>query len=45
LSNGSIGNNVVLAINNVVNSNEIAHYDFSFVKPLDEDLLHAILKI
>ena len=31
-----------LALDKVSNSDEIAHYDFGFVKPLDEKLLHEI---
>ncbi len=42
LSNGTIGNNVSLAIAKVQHPDTIAHYDFAFVKPLDEKLLHAI---
>ncbi len=42
LSIGFIGNNVDLALDKVSNSDEIAHYDFGFVKPLDEKLLHEI---
>jgi 1-deoxy-D-xylulose-5-phosphate synthase len=42
LSNGTIGNNVTLATNKMQHPETIAHYDFSFVKPLDESLLHAI---
>ena len=42
LSTGFIGNNVDLALDKVSNSDEIAHYDFGFVKPLDEKLLHEI---
>ncbi len=42
LSNGSIGNNVTLAIAQTKYPESIAHYDFSFVKPLDEKLLHTI---
>jgi len=41
LSTGFIGNNVSLALKNL-NSSEIAHYDFGFIKPLDEKLLHEI---
>ena len=44
LSTGFIGNNVTLAINEMDNSDQIAHYDFGFVKPLDEKLLHEIFK-
>ncbi|MBP2284029.1 1-deoxy-D-xylulose-5-phosphate synthase [Flavobacterium sp. CG_23.5] len=42
LSNGTIGNNVTLAIAKQQHPETIAHYDFSFVKPLDEKLLHMI---
>jgi len=42
LSTGFIGNNVSLALNSISNSDKIAHYDFGFVKPLDEKLLHEI---
>ncbi len=42
LSTGFIGNNVKLALAETKNGNKIAHYDFSFVKPLDEKLLHEI---
>jgi 1-deoxy-D-xylulose-5-phosphate synthase len=44
LSNGNIGNNVILALTNIGNPETIAHYDFGFVKPLDESLLHGIFK-
>jgi 1-deoxy-D-xylulose-5-phosphate synthase len=43
LSNGTIGNNVTQALNNLNCPSTIAHYDFPFVKPLDEALLHTIL--
>ena len=42
LSNGTIGNNVTLALAKINNPEIIAHYDFAFVKPLDENLLHSI---
>jgi 1-deoxy-D-xylulose-5-phosphate synthase len=42
LSSGTIGNNVSLAIEKSTNSSKIAHYDFPFVKPLDNAMLHAI---
>jgi 1-deoxy-D-xylulose-5-phosphate synthase len=42
LSNGTIGNNVTLALAEISNSDIFAHYDFAFVKPLDESLLHSI---
>ncbi len=42
LSNGTIGNNVTLALAEMNNPEEFAHYDFAFVKPLDENSLHTI---
>ena len=42
LSNGTIGNNVMQALGNLDHPSEIAHFDFPFVKPLDETLLHTI---
>ena len=42
LSNGTIGNNVALAITKIEHPETIAHYDFSFVKPLDENALKTI---
>ncbi|HLF51035.1 1-deoxy-D-xylulose-5-phosphate synthase [Flavobacterium sp.] len=42
LSNGPIGNNVTLALAKINHPDAIAHYDFAFVKPLDENALHAI---
>jgi 1-deoxy-D-xylulose-5-phosphate synthase len=42
LSNGTIANNVKLALAQINNPDNFAHYDFPFVKPLDEDLLHNI---
>ena len=44
LSNGAIGKNVSLALVNIGNPESIAHYDFAFVKPLDENELHHIFK-
>lgn len=44
LSNGAIGKNVTLALAKIANPDEIAHYDFAFVKPLDEKALHSIFK-
>lgn len=41
LSTGFIGNNVTLALQKISNATA-AHYDFGFVKPLDENLLHEI---
>jgi 1-deoxy-D-xylulose-5-phosphate synthase len=38
-----IGKNVTLALANLNNPTTIAHYDFAFVKPLDEKL-HSIFK-
>ncbi|SEN45680.1 1-deoxy-D-xylulose-5-phosphate synthase [Flavobacterium sp. CF108] len=42
LSTGAIGNNVIEAINQCSNSDELAHYDFSFIKPLDIIMLDII---
>ncbi|MET0760678.1 MAG: 1-deoxy-D-xylulose-5-phosphate synthase [Flavobacterium sp.] len=42
LSNGTIGNNVTSALAKINHPDTIAHYDFAFVKPLDENALHAI---
>ncbi len=42
LSTGFIGNNVTLALENIDNADDFAHYDFGFVKPLDEVMLHEI---
>ena len=42
LSTGFIGNHVTSALKRVKNDSLFAHYDFGFVKPLDEVLLHQI---
>lgn len=42
LSTGFIGENVVKALALLENPGDFAHYDFCFVKPLDEKLLHEI---
>ena len=42
LSNGTIGNNVTQALENLNLPNAIAHFDYPFVKPLDAALLHTI---
>lgn len=42
LSTGTIGNNVIKALDGLENKNLFSHYDFGFVKPLDEQLLHTI---
>ena len=44
LSTGFIGNNVTVALQNITHNDAISHYDFGFIKPLDELLLHAIFK-
>ena len=44
LSTGTIAQNVSLALEEIIDKNKIAHYDFPFVKPLDENALHTILK-
>ena len=43
LSNGTIGNNVTLALAKMSFPETIAHYDFAFIKPLDAVVLHSIL--
>ncbi|MGV3460301.1 MAG: 1-deoxy-D-xylulose-5-phosphate synthase [Flavobacterium sp.] len=42
LSTGTIGNNVTKALADIGSADKIAHYDFGFIKPLDEALLHEI---
>lgn len=42
LSTGVIGNNVTLALAKIEQPENFAHYDFAFVKPLDEKELHSI---
>lgn len=42
LSTGFIGHNVTQALTKLKNADTFAHYDFGFVKPLDEKLLHEI---
>ena len=42
LSTGTIGNNVIEALKILDNSENIAHYNFGFIKPLDELMLHEI---
>src|SRR5690606_3417969 len=44
LSNGPIGNHVTSALGQIKNHETFAHYDFAFVKPLDEPLLHEIFE-
>ena len=44
LSNGTIGNNVTLALAEIYQPQNLAHYDFPFVKPLDENMLHTIFR-
>ena len=42
LSTGTIGNHVSLALKNIEDTYDFAHYHFGFIKPLDENLLHEI---
>jgi 1-deoxy-D-xylulose-5-phosphate synthase len=42
LSTGTIGNNVSKALAQIDNADLFSHYDFSFVKPLDEEMLQKI---
>ncbi|MGQ7946245.1 1-deoxy-D-xylulose-5-phosphate synthase [Flavobacterium sp. WC2509] len=44
LSTGTIGNNVSLALAKIEQPENFAHYDFAFIKPLDETELHTIFK-
>ncbi|HEX9601030.1 MAG TPA: 1-deoxy-D-xylulose-5-phosphate synthase [Mariniflexile sp.] len=44
LSIGTIAKNVSEAIEKSNNPDSIAHYDMRFIKPLDAELLHTILK-
>lgn len=44
LSTGTIGNNVIKALTQVDNAELFSHYNFGFIKPLDETLLHSIFK-
>jgi len=44
ISIGSIAENVRFAIEMLPETNQVAHYDAKFVKPLDEKLLHEIFK-
>lgn len=44
LTNGFIGKNVTEALSRINPSSNFAHYDFPFVKPLDEGMLHQIFK-
>lgn len=43
LSFGSVGANVSVALKDLPQG-EFAHYDMRFVKPLDEELLHEVMK-
>jgi len=42
LSTGTIGNNVTMALAKIQHPENFAHYDFAFIKPLDEKKLHSI---
>lgn len=44
LSTGTIGNNVMKALQEIEASASFSLYHFPFVKPLDENMLHAIAK-
>ncbi len=43
LSNGTIGNNVIVSLSKTKNKSLFSHYDFPFIKPLDTVLLSEIL--
>lgn len=42
LSTGTIGNNVIKALESLMNTSQFSHYHFPFVKPLDERVLSKI---
>lgn len=44
ISNGTIRKNVEKALKLIDNIEEFGHFNFGFVKPLDEQLLHTIFK-
>ncbi len=44
LSTGFIGKNVTLALEKTENASLFSHFDFGFIKPLDEVSLHAIFE-
>lgn len=44
ISTGTIGNNVVEALENSSNAESFSHYHFPWVKPMDEILLHTIFE-
>lgn len=44
LSTGAIGNNVIKVLAQINNAELFSHYNFGFIKPLDETLLHDIFK-
>lgn len=44
ISTGTIGNNVIRALEQTDNASLFSHYDFAFIKPLDTKLLHEIFK-
>lgn len=44
LSTGFIGNNVAIALQKINNAPLFSHFDFGFVKPLDEKCLHTIFE-
>lgn len=44
LSTGTIGNNVITALDELGNPETIAHYDFPFIKPLDYNILNYIFR-
>lgn len=44
LSTGFIGKNASMALDKIDSENRFSHYNFGFVKPLDEDCLHTIFE-
>ncbi|MDN8771520.1 transketolase C-terminal domain-containing protein, partial [Staphylococcus aureus] len=44
LSTGTIGNNIIKALDKISGSEQFSHYHFGFIKPLDVEALHEIMK-
>ena len=44
LSLGTIGVNVMEAVDKIADKEKVAHYDMRFAKPLDKELLHEIFR-
>lgn len=44
LSTGTIGNNIIKALENIENESLYSHYHFGFIKPLDTQCLEAVFQ-